>query len=131
MSQRADTENPSGLRLAAAFFVAPLAATLLFWLYLHVLGHLRGVPINSAQASAYALVAFVYFGLLPALLFGIPAYLLFRRRIMPLPYLAMATGGIVAAIPYALFFLVPFAVYWRTATNPIGALIHSALPTWS
>jgi hypothetical protein len=62
---------------------------------------LLGVPISWPLINFVTLVAYA-----SAAIFGVPAYLVFRSRVRPTLSAIMLTGGVVAAAPWVLLFLI-------------------------
>jgi hypothetical protein len=114
--------------------VAPFAAAAVLWLLALALYGLGGsfgshrLGEALAAATLVGAVGLLYFGIVPTLLLGVPLYLLLRNRLRPSARRAMMFGGLLSGLPYSLFFLAPFLLYWGRIGNAQEALLHSVLP---
>ena len=84
---------PKLWRLALGFLLAPLVPAAL------LPGILYGEPLAIVEGG-YIVVAGLFFAYPPALLLGVPAYLLLRRRVRPSAVAVAIVGGLVAALPW-------------------------------
>ena len=106
MGQDMTSSFPSRLRVALAFVTAPSMAALLMAIAMPAYD---GMESNLERiwltAKIYALV-----GAYPtALLLGIPAYFLLRKRLKPTWVNCALVGGAVAALPWLLLTALPTA----------------------
>jgi hypothetical protein len=93
------SSRPKAWRVLLGFLLAPLMPAILFSL------------IASGDLSTVS-AALIFGGYPPAIVLGVPAYLLLRNRLSPHFWLAMLAGGIIAALPWvALALLPPAASY--------------------
>jgi uncharacterized membrane protein len=98
--------RPNPDRVFFAFLAAPVAATVAFVLLQPTLwSHPEALGWTSIGATVIAAGC--------TLVFGVPAYLLLRRRARPTLFNVTLTGGVLALIP-AIFFSQPL---WRSLTK--------------
>ena len=99
MTMAQPSPRPQAWRVLLGFLLAPLVPAIVFSL------------LASGDLSAVS-TAVIYGGYPPAIVLGVPAYLLLRNRLSPRVWLAMLAGGIIAALPWvALALLPPAASY--------------------
>jgi len=90
---------PNGGRVAAAFLVAPIFASILMGLAFLVVGYLEGSPAASVHSAALLIGMFsLPLALLTTLLFGVPAYVLLKPRVERRLVGAILTGAVTAPI---------------------------------
>lgn len=103
---RSEFHLPPWWPVAAGFVLAPAISALAFSILNPMYAGLPDVSVRIWKT--FPLVAIVG-GYLPALVFGLPAYLFLRRRLRPTVLSCAIVGAIVAALPWALLTLLPAA----------------------
>lgn len=98
--------KPNPDRVFFAFLAAPVAAAVAFVL-------LQPTLWSHPEALGWTSIGAMVIAAGCTLVFGIPAYLLLRRRARPTLFNVTLTGGLLALIP-AIFFLQPL---WRSLTK--------------
>ena len=91
--------RPPFWRLALAFIVVPGAAALVMALQQPLYA---GLPDFWERVFRTAVINAVVGAYPAALVLGVPAYLLFRKRLRPTALNCAAVGGVIAALPWLL-----------------------------
>lgn len=95
-------DRPSGWRLLAAFVLAPIAPALLASAIFPAYGGLTDLWTRIVLTFPWALI---FFGYLPTLFVGLPAYAFLRWKLRPTLRNCAITGALVAALPFGLLAL--------------------------
>jgi hypothetical protein len=119
-----EASRPSRWRVAAAFVFAPAIAALAFC----VLNPMYPPSADFASEiwKAVPLVTVVG-GYVPALVFGLPAYLILQTRLRPTVLSCAIVGAVVAALPWALLAFLPGAE--EASVDGRQMVVHGRL-TW-
>lgn len=97
-------DRPPRWRIIAAFLIAPLVAAFVLACYLPAYDGLPHISDRIIRSTAL----YCFFGGYPtSLAFGVPAYLLLRRRVKPTWWACALAGGAVAAAPWLFLTLLP------------------------
>jgi hypothetical protein len=101
---RSDRDQPPRWRVIAAFLIAPLVSAFALACYLPAYD---GLP-HTSDRIIRSTALYCFFGGYPsALVVGVPAYLLLRRRLKPTWLNCTIAGAVVAAAPSLLLMIVP------------------------
>lgn len=108
---------PPWWRLALAFLIAPILPALLFaeWEW-------RGSQSTATLFDRFMLVSIL--GAYPAaILCGIPALVILRKRVKPTLLAIALAGGLVASLPWWIFAIL-------SGSDMIDAILETALPAF-
>lgn len=119
--------SPPAWRVAAAFVAAPTATAIILAWAVPLYG---GMP-DRVERVANTAVVYALVGAYPTtLLFGVPAFLVLRRRLPPTALGCSLVGAAVAALPWLLLGLHPAFDTGNSAIDGRATLIDGRTTLW-
>lgn len=126
MAKPTDKTKPELLMVLLTLAAASLGASMLAGVI--IAGLLGAYQTALWPTSVLMISGGAFTAALPiAVIIGLPLYFALRSRLAPRPQWAIITGGLLASVPYAAFFLAPMAFFGVTNHGEILLMLFPTI----